>query len=680
MDRDTAREKYIALLQKHTSGQLIRETFLAEIERLRYQDEGQNWWQVTEDGTCLKWDGHAWQATGERIDAPSAAPEADTGSPPATGAKKESKAGRYFKHILMRVPFVILSFFVTWAIHTYLLAGPNGGFGQGGAGNWVFSNWRNFLSSTLLWGLLSGFVWMIVFTYFKLGKEKFIPTLTRAPAMMIERIQQAGNPGIGAIIIGTGLALFFTPFKIITGNVGFAAALFLAIFGLSSFGWAIARFIARAWLWVLRTFAKKSEKQYGINLAAAHMIMVGLIPGFVISLVLRGAFGFITGIVLIVLGIYLFFDLKAPTFSGKSGLFIFGLATLAAQVIMMTYFPDWALADNGGASEAGGWGAWWGSQGFTRVLLYGVPPSIAAALGALFPTLTPEKLVTIPPEASVPVRPDTELIDSLKFNDIATESFTLPTTFISDTPRWDAFSDMDGEVSLKSDFFPFSTTVSEFSPKVFLLNTLTKGLWLAGFACDTAMSALSNVTGPCGQALNFSYIGAKNVAGEMSDAQAKFVRGQTEYKSLSDAYKDAAVNGVMKGAIESAAEIGGGLIGKELGFNKYASGIYDLLHKNKILTKGTTSGLLRKLAGFQKDTFQYFTKYTRMDLRHGVDLLGDLKKVVSSIPGETLVQAGGEVSKLATDPFIDAVVGTPNAPQGGTAPQMYAKPKFVFRR
>jgi hypothetical protein len=223
-------------------------------------------------------------------------------------------------------------------------------------------------------------------------------------------------------------------------------------------------------------------------------------------------------------------------------------------------------------------------------------------------------------------------------------------------------------------------TISEFSPKVLLLATLTNGLRLAGFVCDTAMSALSNVTGPCGQALNFSYIGAKNVAGEMSNAEAKFVRGQTEYKSLSDAYKDAAVNGVMKGAIESAAEIGGGLIGKELGFNKYASGIYDVLAKKNILTKRGTSSIIQKLAGVQKDYFQYFTKYARNDLRHSVDIPGAIKKVVSSIPGETIVQAGGEVTKYLTDPVVDAVVDSTAAPQA-EKPRFINKPAtYYFRR
>ncbi len=323
-----------------------------------------------------------------------------------------------------------LSFFTTWVIHTYLLAGPNGGFGRGSAGSWVFSYWGNFIPSTVLWGLVSGLFWMLVFTFFKLGKKDFLPTLTRAPVMMIERIQQAGNPGVGAIIIGGGLALFFTPFNFITGNVGFAAALFLAVFGLSSFGWAIARFIARAWLWVLKTFVKQHEDKYKINLAAAHMVMIGLIPGFILSLVLKGAIGFLSGIVLIVLGIYLFFDLKAPTFSGKSGLFIFGLSALAAQVVMITCFPDWALADNGGLSEAGGtWAQWWGSQGYTRVLLYGIPPSIASALGALFPTLTPETLIQIPPDASGPIKPDIMPIDSLKFNYIPTKTYYMHYTF-----------------------------------------------------------------------------------------------------------------------------------------------------------------------------------------------------------------------------------------------------------
>jgi len=415
---------------------------------------------------------------------------------------------------------------------------------------------------------------------------------------------------------------------------------------------------------------------------------VGRIPGFVVSLVLKGALGFVTGLILMVLGVFLFFEIKSPTISNKTTGFVLCVSPLILQMVMMVCFPDSALADNGGKAEAGGtWAAWWGSQGYMRVLIHGLPPSIAAALGALFPTLTPEKLIAIPPEAAGPIKPDMVLADSLKFGDVPFSSAPIPVSIDTSRPEWDVFSPTDGEVSLINDG---PKTISQYSPKVLLLQAITNGLKVAGFACDTAMSALSNVTGPWGKALNFGYIGTKNVAGEMSGMQAKFVRGETEYETLSDAYKDAAVNGVMKGAVESAAEIAGGLIGQELGFNKYASGIYDYLAKKNILTTKMTSNLVQKLAGYQKDYFQYFTKYTRMDLRHGVDIPGAIKEVIQSVPGEVGVQLGGEASKYATDPVIDAVVypasdteapviDSEPAPQTQYRNFMYTKPGSGFR-
>ncbi len=680
MDRDAAREKYLALKNEHTSGRLDYEAFRVGIEKLRFQDDAKTWWQVTEDGTCLKWDGSAWQATGERIEAPApitsatstAGSTADAGSSPPTGTKKESKAGRYIKHVLIRIPFVILSFFTTWVIHTYLLADVNGGFGQGGAGNWVFSNWKNFLSSTIFWGLLSGFFWMLVFTWFKMGKKNFLPTLTKAPVMMIERIHQAGTPGVGALLIGLGLALFFSPFNVITGNVGVGIALFLAVFGLSSLGWAIARFIGRVWLWIIRTVVKKPEEKYGISLSAAHLIMVGLIPGFIVSLVLKGALGFVTGIVLMVLGVFLFFEIKAPTISNKTTGLILCLSPIIIQMLMIACFPDLAFADNGGKSEAGGtWVLWWGSQGFERVLLHGIPPALASALGALFPTLTLDNLIQVPPDAAGPIKPGMVLGDSLQFGDTPSGTPVIPVSIDGSTPQWDSFSTPDGEVSLTSgpltveEAVPEPETISQYSPKVMLLQAITGGLKVVGFACDTAMSALSNVTGPLGKAINFGYIGTKNVAGEMSEAQAEYVREDPETRgTLSDKFKKAAVNGLLKGAVESSAEIAGGLIGQDLGFNKYASGIYDTLAKKNILTTKATSGLVKKLAGFQKDYFQSFTKYTRMDLRHGLDIPGTIKEVVKSVPGEAGVQLGGEATKFATDPVIDEVVYSTPSPEG----------------
>jgi hypothetical protein len=685
MNPDAALKKYIALVSEHKSGRLTREDFLAEIEKLRFQDEAQSWWQATEDGTCLKWDGSAWQATDRKIDAPepitAAGSTAGTGAPPPTGANVESKAGRYIKHILIRIPFVILSFFLTWAIHTYLLADVNGGFGQGGAGNWVFSNWRNFLSSTILWGLLSGFVWMLIFTWFKLGRKNFLPTLTRAPVMMIERIQQAGTPGVGALLIGLGLALFFSPFNVITGNVGVGLALFLAVFGLSSLGWAIARFIARVWLWIIRTVVKKPEEKYGVSLSAAHLIMVGLIPGFVVSLVLKGAFGFLTGIVLMVLGVFLFFEIKSPTISNKTTGFILCISPFILQMLMVACFPDLAFADNGGKSEAGGtWALWWGSQGFYRVLLYGIPPAIASGIGALFPTLTLDSLIQIPPDAAGPIKPGMVLGDSLKFGDLSSESPVIPVSIDTSTPRWDSFSGPDDEVTLTPSFYSTSTTVSEYSPQVMFLQAITGGLKVVGFVCDTAMSTLSNVTGPVGKTINLAYIGTKDVAGEMSDAQAKFSRGQTEYETLSDALEAGAKKGAVKGVLDATVEIGGDFVGGSLGFNKYASGIFDYLDGKKILTNRTASGLVKKLAGIQKDYFQYFTKYTRTELRHGVDIPGAIKEVIESAPGETAIQLGQKGIEYVTDPAADAVAEGPTVPPGEGSNYINKPDTYYFRR
>jgi YD repeat-containing protein len=64
----TAREERFAALEEEynrlndlvQAGSLSLEQFQGEVNRLRFQDAGGTWWQLSFDGIWLKWDGTAW--------------------------------------------------------------------------------------------------------------------------------------------------------------------------------------------------------------------------------------------------------------------------------------------------------------------------------------------------------------------------------------------------------------------------------------------------------------------------------------------------------------------------------------------------------------------------------------------------------------------------------------------
>ena len=54
------KENFFILLQQKEEGKLNPQEFQQAVHDLRTQDQNSTWWQLTEDGNWLKWDGTAW--------------------------------------------------------------------------------------------------------------------------------------------------------------------------------------------------------------------------------------------------------------------------------------------------------------------------------------------------------------------------------------------------------------------------------------------------------------------------------------------------------------------------------------------------------------------------------------------------------------------------------------------
>lgn len=53
-------EEYARLNDLAQAGSLLLEQFQEKVNQLRFQDADGTWWQLSFDGTWLKWDGAAW--------------------------------------------------------------------------------------------------------------------------------------------------------------------------------------------------------------------------------------------------------------------------------------------------------------------------------------------------------------------------------------------------------------------------------------------------------------------------------------------------------------------------------------------------------------------------------------------------------------------------------------------
>lgn len=391
MNFHEAEKNYQKLRQQVDARQITSGEFWERVNRLRVQSDDGTWWQIRgQDGAWLRWDGASWAEAAAPLEPPARAAQPG----PAAGKIQNASAkpgvnpetlGQLLLLILRRIPGALLQRLPmalglgigVWALHTFLLVGPNGGFAPGA--NWfldrVLALKGRAIAGTLFWGMAAAFLPAALRGMRGGGLASLAGRITGTPAWMISSFQRAGKYGMpnllggcaGALLIGTFFSNDLVSFMIGSG-------LFVKLMSWrSSLLYTVVRL---SWSDAQRYFNRRSPAGFDYN--RASVLLSGVALGFFAAALLpfQPLSGYAGSLVLIVAVAVM----RSRAHGGLAGLLLFLLAGMATMLAS----TGKALADDGGWSEAGGTlGGWMASQGALIAISMGILPGVGAAVGSV---------------------------------------------------------------------------------------------------------------------------------------------------------------------------------------------------------------------------------------------------------------------------------------------------------
>lgn len=412
-------KRYVILKSQLNSKQITPKQFNAKVSQLRFQDKQGRWWQIhATDGQWIAWNGTAWVAA-----SPPERSRPAVSQEVAVAAISSSKAPQtlvqllkmVLKNILKRgllmIPMSIGLALLTMIVHTFLLVGPNGGFGSGVSPilDSVLALQGKVISGTLFWALLTGLATAIFARLRQVGIAGTIRGIQAAPAWVRDSFQVVGFSAPGMLLGSAALTLLAGTLidNRLVSLQFVVAAIGALIAQQQSFSYLV---MSVAWSDSQRLLKRTPTR---FNPAWAGIGITGVIFGFGGATILPFApyLGCAGSMILIGIALALILMQK-----NKSGM---GVTLLILGVLLsLTLVTTPVFADDGGWDEAGGtFSSWVGSEGAATAVAHGVPPSVGAAVGAMVGSSligiggmasgggTP---VPIPvPQSQVPVTPPT---------------------------------------------------------------------------------------------------------------------------------------------------------------------------------------------------------------------------------------------------------------------------------
>jgi len=403
-----AEKKYAQLRQQVDARQITSEEFWERVNQLQVLSDDGTWWQIRgQDGVWLRWDGAAWvEAAGAAPAAPAqrTGPKAQPGNQersqsteqPVTAGRQtqntSSKAGpqpetlgqllllilrRIPQAMLQRLPMILGLGIGVWALHTFLLVGPNGGFAPGT--NWfldrILALKGRAIAGTLFWGMAAAFLPAVLRGLRSGGLSSLVSRVTGAPACMISSFQQAGKDGLpillggcaGALVLGTFLSNDLVSFMI-------GSSVFVKLTSWRSS--PLYTVVRLSWSDIQRYFNRNNPARF--DFTRASVILSGVALGFFVAALLpfQPWSGYAGALVMMAAA----FVMRSRAHGGgMASLLLFVLTGLGTVLINARQ----ALADDGGWAEAGGnLGGWMASQGAIIAISMGLLPGLGAAIGA----------------------------------------------------------------------------------------------------------------------------------------------------------------------------------------------------------------------------------------------------------------------------------------------------------
>ncbi|MBW2610639.1 MAG: zinc-ribbon domain-containing protein, partial [Deltaproteobacteria bacterium] len=283
------------------------------------------------------------------------------------------------KGLIKNIPMMLIIFFLSILIHTYLLVVYNEGFAPGTwVGSQLLATKGRVVSSTILWMLVSGFFFTAVLQIKAKGWNGFFRDISRIPGQMLEYFREAIGDGLHLFLAGMGLAL------LISGAMSGVTSLVLAAGAAAIFatpaGRVVAILIQSSWVTLMSAVnPRRTEVAASFGVVPAYISLIGSAVGFALASFLPLS-TWIGLLLLVAVGVKIYTGNNS--FGDKTFDILFFLFALTCMILRAKK----VLADDGGWLEAGGtFSTWVRSPGAVKAVLHGIGPSIGAAVG---PALT----------------------------------------------------------------------------------------------------------------------------------------------------------------------------------------------------------------------------------------------------------------------------------------------------
>jgi len=404
--------RYKSLKNQLDTRRITPQQFTSQVSQLRIKDKRGNWWQIrAEDGNWITWNGTAWVAASLPVKSRSAVRQA-VAAPQTLVQLFIMVLKNMFKRGLIMIPLAIGLALLTMIVHTFLLVGPNGGFGSGVSPilDSVLALQGKVISGTLFWTLLTGLAMAIFARIRQVGIAGTFRGIQASPAWVRDSFQGVGFSAPGMLLVSAALTLLagtlidnrLVSLQFVVAAVGALIA------QQQSFSYLV---MSVAWSDSQRLLKRAPTR---FNPAWAGVGITGIIFGFGGATILPFApfLGCAGSIILV--GVALALILMQKNKPGM-GITILILGILLSLALVTT--P--VFADDGGWDEAGGtFSSWVGSEGAITAVAHGVPPSVGAGFGALVGSSligiggiasgggTPVPVPVPQPQTPLPISPD----------------------------------------------------------------------------------------------------------------------------------------------------------------------------------------------------------------------------------------------------------------------------------
>lgn len=366
---------YRDAVAKYRSGKLTESAFRSRIERLTIQDAA-GWWQIRpSDGHWLKWSGSQWIPDNPpREQTAAAGPARRFAGLLATSAKEESKSAVrsmfaiVFQQIIGRVVMMVAAYFVAINLHGYLLGVWNEGKDFSVT---ECAAWLHFHSSTnpalnqsvpppslvppawslhAIWGSLGMVIGSLGLTVFRRGPFGAVKALFMMPVNLWRRISSAGTQGIGALLVGAGVAILASRVLPLNPQAKLVLAASTLIFGVGLNGRLLSRFllgIAR------RMISAGLQARSPLSANLMQLALIGVAPGLYLAYKLAPGTALIAGGLLAAAGAALAVGRHKPLPEAATTVLMLVFQGLfgGAIVWLLNYLVGDAHADDGGKSE-----------------------------------------------------------------------------------------------------------------------------------------------------------------------------------------------------------------------------------------------------------------------------------------------------------------------------------------